>query len=202
MNDDRLFDHQERRYYHEIETRDKLAARHQLSLGLLLVLGGMMSFMVQHLRSSSFSVGLVVFWILMALCLLFGVGAAWYFKKSWFGHEYLLLNTPSDTEAYRDTLRKTYEGFEDQGALVERYFRKYIYDTYVVCASHNIRVNDLRSHYLDRSNRFIIFSFLFAFIALAPFFLGGVNRDSDTQIIRLERGTNRVELIITHAEKE
>jgi len=158
--------------------------------------------MVQHLRSGPWSVWLVVFWILMVLCLLSGVVAAWYFKKSWFGHEYLLLNTPSDTEAYRDTLRKTYERFDDQDALVARYFRKYIYDTYVLCASHNIRVNDLRSHYLDRSNRFIIFSFLFAFIALAPFFLGGIKRDSDTGAIRLERGTDRVELIFTDADKE
>jgi hypothetical protein len=87
MNDEWLFDHQEKRYYHEIETRDRLTGRQQLSLGLLLVLAGLISFMARDLAAAPSSVWAVICWILLGLsigCLIVG---GYYFKRSWFGHE-------------------------------------------------------------------------------------------------------------------
>ena len=171
MNQDQLFLLYEKLYFQELDRREKLSARLNLPLAVLVAVIGFLSFMLNNAPRDIETIGHLIFWVgFVAACAATVVGA-WFFKASWFGHTDKLLPTANETENYRQTLIKLYEKYEEKDALVEAALKTYLYDYYMKFSSENTTNNDARAYHLYLATYAITVAVLLAFIAFIPYFL-------------------------------
>lgn len=171
MNQDQLFQFYEKLYFQELDRREKLSARLNLPLAILVAVIGFLSFMLNNAPRDIQAPGHLIFWIgFIASCTATGFGA-WYFKASWFGHTDKLLPTANATEDYRNTLVELYKEYDEKDALVETALKAYLYDYYMKFSSVNTTNNDARAYHLYQATYAITISVLLAFFAFIPYFI-------------------------------
>lgn len=170
MNQEQLFSLYEKLYFQELERREKLSARLNIPLAILVAVIGFLSFMLHSAPTGFFGWASLVFWMLfVSACCATGVGA-WFFKASWFGHTDKLLPTANDTEAYRFQLIELYKDFDGKEHLVEGALKQYLYDYYKQFSSENTVNNDARAYHLYQATYAITVAVLLAFCAFIPYF--------------------------------
>lgn len=168
----------EKLYFHEIDSRDKIQGRLQLSLTLLLAVGGAVVFLFQNFDYQSgawtplrwtfaffFSVGAVLL-----------VGAMVFFVKAFYNSTYYFLPDSRQTADYKELLEKTYGEFDAREQLVSEAMDQYVVGSYIEYAAFNTRTNDRRSAYLCLCNGSVVGSavlFIFAFLA---FYFGDLDK--------------------------
>ena len=171
MNEDQLFQFYEKLYFQELDRREKLSARLNVPLAVLVAAIGFLSFMLNNAPSNLDSPAKIAFWCLfISSCLTLAIGS-WFFKSSWFGHTDKLLPTANETETYRETLIDLYKEYDEKDSLVEGALKKYLYDYYKQFSSENTINNDARAYHLYRATSAITVAVLLAFVAFIPYFL-------------------------------
>ena len=170
MNQDQLFLFYEKLYFQELDRREKLSARLNVPLAVMVATVGFLSFMLNNAPTELSSVAHCFFWALFLFACGASVAGAWFFKSSWFGHTDKLLPTANATEAYRQQLIDLYQNYEEEAQLVEDGLKKYLYDYYKEFSSVNTVNNDARSYNLYLATYAITVAVLFAFVTFIPYF--------------------------------
>ena len=168
----------ERLYFQEVESRDKLHARLQLPLTLVLALIGAVAFLFQNFdyQLSSWTaqrVAFLFFFISGSAILLFALIR---FVNALYNNEYYFLPDSKKTAEYRALLEKTYEEFEDRETLVLDALDKYKTDYYIEYAAFNTQTNDRRSAYIHQCNGAIIGATVLFIAAYLAFYFGDLDR--------------------------
>lgn len=176
MDPDKALLFYEKLYFHELENREKLSARLQLSLGLLTLLAGVFAYMATRYNAKAVVAFGVddAFFLLTALALILLGTGAWFFVKAFWGHDYHCLPTATTIEDYRKTLGITYRDFADGDALASDHYRDFLIKYFAECASSNAGVNGARADFLHRSNGCILVAIPFAVLAAMTFIFGGL----------------------------
>jgi len=186
MKSEDLFKLYEKQYYHEIEVRDKLNARLQIPLAVLVATIGFLGFMLQNKSPDVSGFGVALFWVAYGVSLVGVVFSVVFFRKSWFGHTDKLLPTAIETENYRQQLIDLYEPYESKDELVEEGLKKYLFNYYVEFSSQNTINNDSRSYNLYKMTVSLTTSAIFAFIAFVPYHFNGLDKDNHSKPIKVE----------------
>jgi len=170
MNQEQLFAFYEKLYFQELERREKLSARLNVPLAILVAVIGFLSFMLNGAPISVSEWSSFLFWaFFVSACGSTAVGA-WFFKASWFGHTDKLLPTANETEAYRAKLIDLYKDFDEKEQWVEESLKQYLYDYYKQFSSENTVNNDARAYRLYCATYAITVAVLLAFSAFVPYF--------------------------------
>jgi hypothetical protein len=170
MNQEQLFTFYEKLYFQEMERREKLSARLNVPLAILVAVVGFLSFMLNGATVGISGWPSILFWTLfLSACGATAVGA-WFFKASWFGHTDKLLPTANETENYREKLNNLYKDFDEKEQWVEESLKQYLYDYYRNFSSENTVNNDTRSYSLYCATYAITTAVLLAFSAFVPYF--------------------------------
>lgn len=174
MNEDDLFKLYERLYFHELERRERLSARLNVPLAVLVAVIGFLAFMLQSAPRDFNSWLALAFWLLFCSAAISCAAGMWFFRRAWFGHTDKLLPTANETETYRQELIKLYEPYDSGPKLVEAAMKRYLYDYYMRFSSENTINNDARSYNLYRATSSITVAVLLAFVAFIPFYANRV----------------------------
>jgi hypothetical protein len=170
MNQEQLFAFYEKLYFQELERREKLSARLNVPLAILVAVIGFLSFMLNGAPISISGWSSFLFWaFFVSACGATAIGA-WFFKASWFGHTDKLLPTANETEAYRAQLIELYKDFDEKEQWVEESLKQYLYDYYKQFSSENTVNNDARAYHLYCATYAITVAVLLAFSAFVPYF--------------------------------
>ena len=180
----KLFTLYEKLYFQELDRREKLSARLNLPLAVLVAVIGFLSFMLGRAPRDIHTFVHLFFWVcFLGACIASAVGA-WFFRAAWFGHSDKLLPTADATEEYRKELIRFYAEFEEKDALVDAGLMRYLYDYYRKFSSVNTTNNDARSYHLYQATYAITVAALLAFVAFVPYFLTNNGEShSDTHTI-------------------
>lgn len=178
MDDKKRFELYEKLYFHEVESKDKVVARLQIPLALVLSITSIYAFFIKGINFHNFEFWNVAFFCTFALSLLLFLASVWHFIKALYGHSYEFIPSALETEAYRDTLIEAYKNYSDSEKLVERHFNDYIFRYYNECSSFNTAVNDQRSYYLHMCNTYLISTALPLAVAFLIFSLTGIDINS------------------------
>lgn len=170
MNQEQLFSLYEKLYFQELERREKLSARLNVPLAILVAVVGLLSFMLNNAPVGVSAWPSIFFWVFFLSASIATVLGAWFFKSSWFGHTDKLLPTANETEAYRCQLIDLYKDFGEKEQLVEDAMKKYLYDYYKQFSSENTVNNDARAYHLYQATYAITVAVLLAFLAFIPYF--------------------------------
>jgi sterol desaturase/sphingolipid hydroxylase (fatty acid hydroxylase superfamily) len=170
MNQEQLFSLYEKLYFQELERREKLSARLNVPLAILVAVLGLLSFMLNNAPVGVSAWPSIFFWVFFLSASVATALGAWFFKSSWFGHTDKLLPTANETEDYRSQLIDLYKDFGEKEQLVEDALKKYLYDYYKQFSSENTVNNDARSYHLYQATYAITVAVLLAFLAFIPYF--------------------------------
>lgn len=186
MTEPELKQFYEKLYFLEIEARDKIHARLQLPLTLLLAIAGVVVFLFQNYQPGQWNsqrVTFVFFFCAGAVLLTIAVVS---FVKALWNHDYYFLPAPNKTAEYKTLLEATYEGYEDQTQLVSNAIDKYLTDYYIEYTTFNTQVNDRRSAYLHICNGAIIGTAVLFICAYLAFYFGDLDKSkmrSPTEVL-------------------
>ena len=181
-----IFKLYEKLYFHEIEMREKLSARLQIPLALILSLTGLLAFMLQNFErslSNMASIFFVVFLVLSAFAL---AASVYYFVRSWFGHTYSFLPSAQDTENYRQELYKTYDPYEDGKATADGHFDEFLCLYMIRLSSINTQCNDKRSIYLHKTNASLIIVASLALVSFLIFYFGDLDKGRQSKPLEVK----------------
>jgi hypothetical protein len=189
----------EKLYFQEIDARDKIQGRLQLSLTLLLALGGVVAFLMQNFdyQTGQWTPirGAFVFFVCTGAVAL--VVATVYFVKAFWNNTYYFLPDSAQTAEYKRVLDETYAQYEDRERLVARAMDDYVFGYYVEYAAFNTRANDRRSAYVHLCNGGTISAAFFFALAFLAFYFGELDKGRIRQPTEISI-TKPVDVRVTH----
>ncbi|PTO74856.1 hypothetical protein [Vibrio splendidus] len=172
MNKDGLFSFYERIYFHEMETREKLFTRIQISFALFFTGYSIASYMVRMLdftSHKSVATAFVVLTIVSGLISLVGVR---HLVIAFWGSVYKGMSSPAETDKYRQDVQEYASSIveynnqypDNKQPLVDLddMVSQFVFEQLRDCASHNTKVNDSRFAHVHNSIRWLL-------VAIIPF---------------------------------
>lgn len=175
----------ERLHFHELETREQISSRLQVSLGLVATLAGALSFLVGGVDRNGTGVGFIVFWILLSVSGLSLLYAAYQLKLVFWGNTYKEMPSGQAVKKhevdlfshyFEDPLPSEVASASDREKAAKEFcaadFKDFIIEKYTNCATHNAQINMDRADQLHEANRGILVCAGLAFIAFIVFTFG------------------------------
>ena len=176
------FEHYKDSYHKENERTKGHMESLSLPLGIITVLGTIITYYLSNFDYQYDHRLKVVFLIIISLGGLFLLVAIAYlwsaFHITWVKHDWAYYYLPplDIQEQYYNGLVSFYAAPEfesqDRKSLVNKEFCKYLEDTYITDAANNIRINDKTAEYIYKGKRYIFLSMACLMFTLAPF---GIN---------------------------
>jgi len=168
----------EKLYFHEIDARDRIQGRLQLSLTLLLAVIGAVVFLFQNFDYQAgawtplrwtfaffFCVGTVLLVVAMA-----------FFVKAFYNNAYYFLPDSKQTAEYKELLEQTYADFAERDELVSEAMDRYVTGYYIEYAAFNTRANDRRSAYVHLCNGAVVGAGVLFIGAFLAFYFGDLDK--------------------------
>jgi hypothetical protein len=168
----------EKLYFLELEARDKIHTRLQLSLTLLLAVGGAVVFLFQNFdyQTGTWTPLRVTFMLFFCGGIVILVIAAGLFVKAFYNPAYRFLPDSAETARYKARLEDIYKEYDERGQLVSDALDKYVTDYYIEYGAFNTRVNDRRATYLHSCNGAIIAAATILMLAYLAFYFGDLDK--------------------------
>ncbi|MBC6987075.1 hypothetical protein [Alteromonas sp. BZK5] len=155
----------EKMYLFEIERREKINARLNLPMAVIVAIFGLLSYVFNFDTNSFTTCENFVFYILLLFASISLFVACYHFKNCWSGLVDQYMPTAEDIEDYYQSLESTYAGFDEKEDLVKSYFNKFLLQSYTEYGSFNAKNNDYRSEQLYFTVRALSVSLFLALIA-------------------------------------
>jgi hypothetical protein len=180
-------------HFHELESRERVSGRLQVSLGLVVALAGAISFLVGQIDYGTNGIAFKLFLAVLigsTGCLLW---ASWHLKCVFWGNTYKEATYGDEIRAHEVKLHEYYHSDKAQHLLktgpcstadeaFTNHFQGFLVDRFAKSAGHNGRVNDERSKHLHRANRAILFTAAAAFVAFIIFTFGNYRSTAPTEV--------------------
>lgn len=177
MKPEQVFELYEKLYFHEVDAREKIAARLQIPLAILLSITSVFAIFLKGTDFTNYSGWNITFFVIVSISLLFHLTSAYHFIRSFYGHTYAFIPSAVESETYRQTLISTYSKFPNCDALVEKYFTKYLFKYYSECATQNTLANDKRSDFLHKCNTYFVINLIPLILAFIIFTFAGLDKN-------------------------
>lgn len=167
MNENELFLHFEKLYFHELNRKEQIFSRLNISLAVIIAIAGFYSVIIGGDRAS-LSLGTKIWFLsilglsLMLLC----IGAA-FFIDALLGRIDENIPTPNTIEKYRLDLLSHYSSSTDRDQIIASQIKKMYYEYYMNCATICTINNDRKTSSLYYCNVLLIASAAFAITAYA-----------------------------------
>ena len=175
MDQDKLLAFHEKQYFHELDCREKLTARLQLTLAMLTAIIAALAYIIVRttFQSNPSPFASALFLVSMVSSVVLVGAAAIFFVRAVWGHQYECLPVATEIEKYRDLLVQTYKDYENGAGLSSDYYQKFLIRYFSECASSNAAVNRDRYDLLHDSMSNIVYSLPTLVVACLTFKAGG-----------------------------
>ncbi|MFZ6049797.1 hypothetical protein ACFW0H_27190 [Pseudomonas sp. CR3202] len=167
MNQQELFAHYEKIYFHEQQRKEQIFSRLNIPLAVMVAVVGFYAVVVST-DYKKLELGLTIwFWTVLAVSICFLFLGAYFFTDALLGKMDRAIVTPNDLEDWRQQLLAYYAADVDCDSIVTAEIRRKLYLDYMDCASISTINNDRKSSSLYFCNMAVIISTTFAAIAYA-----------------------------------
>ncbi len=170
------FELHEKRYFHELDAREKIEARLRTPLAMFAIVFGLLAYIANEVPFSRPSDVSIFFWVPYTLGGILFMSSLCCFFRAIYGYHYLLLPTPDTLEQYFNEIVEEYcktdRGKARQWAAEA--FKEYLFDSYVSYSSQNTKNNDSKSLNLNRCIGTLISSFVLSCLSYIPYMSNGL----------------------------
>lgn len=180
-SDDEEYKLYEKIYLAEGERKEKLMARLNLPLAIIVALLSFLSYLLSKAPDVDTNGG-VIFWISYLMAGIFLLVAMTHFALAWRARlEDLIIPTAEQLENHRKTLLKYYDENREQA---NSFFMQIMMDYYIMGATRNALNNDARSSQLDQFSKYVIYAVVVSLVAFVPAYLS--SKAQEAQNVRAE----------------
>jgi hypothetical protein len=162
----------EKLYFHELDRREKIAARLSTPLGALIGSIGVFAFLLNSNPKFSSQISGSLFWIVLTAGLFALVGGAWHFRTAWLAHDERHVATAAKIDNYLEKLEEHYKGQPNSAQRVQEDFSQFLLDTFRRSATTNAENNDERSEALHKAGSWLTIAVSLALLSTIPYYLG------------------------------
>ena len=175
MDDDKALLFYEKLYFHELDSREKLTARLQLSLAILTALVAAFAYVLSRttFQNQPGPFATAVFLVSLASSAVLLCAAAIFFVKALWGHSYECLPLANKIEEYRVLLAETYKDYSNGDRLSADYQKKFLVRYFAECASLNASVNERRYQLIHDCLSYTVYALPALVLLGLAFQLGG-----------------------------
>jgi len=174
-SDDEEYKIYEKIYNTESERKEKLMARLNLPLTIIVALLSFLSYLLSKAPSRETTEG-VFFWISYIMAVVYLLVAMAHFSKAWRVRNEDLIIPPADKlETYRKTLVDYHDGDREKANSL---FMQTMMEYHIMGATRNALNNDSRSIQLDLFSKYVIYAVIVSIIAFTPTYLSSKNQDN------------------------
>jgi hypothetical protein len=164
-SDDEEYKLYEKIYLAEAERKEKLMARLNLPLAMIVAVLSFLSYLLSKAPPVEVTAG-VYFWISYLMAVVFVLVAMAHFSQGWRVRlDDLAIPTADELESHRRSLIDYYDG-----DIVEAngWFMQIMMDYYIMGATRNAKNNDRRSSQLDQCSKYVIYAVVASIISFVP----------------------------------
>lgn len=162
----------EKLYTQELERRDRIHARLNFPLAILLAFSGLASFIIQNIPPLE-GIYAYSFWCLFTIAMIATVISFIFLRRVLLNYSDCLVASPDKMEEYYIELEK-YNGKSGQfKKLTDKKFTQYLLNTFRDAGTQMGNSNDQRSENLYSATRAIIIAIAAVLFSLVPFYLAG-----------------------------
>lgn len=165
MRIEQRIEYYEKMYLFEIERREKINARLNIPMGVIVALLGFIFYLLNSKEPLATCFLAYLFYTFLIVAVISVIISCVHFKNCWSGLTDMFMPTVEDIESYHANLVRTYEGYDQQDTLIEQYFHDFLLDSYSKYATFNSKNNDYRSTQLYKAVRAITIALTFSFVA-------------------------------------
>ncbi|PSW74389.1 hypothetical protein C9J41_05815 [Photobacterium sp. GB-50] len=179
MDKQRLFDLYEKLYFHEMEVREKITSRVQITFALIATGYTILSYMLRMLDLTGNYIAIGVFGICTLVSFIISFGCLYYLVRAFWGNTYNGMPSPKDTDKYREDLIRhkyqisqynlDYPDHKQPEVNIDDRVSEHLYTNFRDCSAHNTMVNDRRSRQIHKAFKWLLFASIPMFIASITF---------------------------------
>lgn len=179
MDKQRLFELYEKLYFHEMEVREKITGRVQVTFALVATGYTILSYMLRMLDFTYNKLALGIFIVCTIITFIISIGCLFYLIRAFWGNTYNGMPSPKETDDYRKNLviyrhhiaqyNIDYPQNKQPEIIVDDYISEHLYNKFRDCSTHNTTVNDRRSRQVYESFKWLLFASAPMFIASVTF---------------------------------
>lgn len=207
-------------YFHEMDVKEKLVARTQISFVIVVTAFTVISYMVRMLDYTSNCFAVALFIVFVSISTLILIASLWFLIRSFSWRSYHGIPSPSKTDNYRIELIEhrdaliayNEENPDNQQDLydIDEVMESYLYENFKLCSTHNTEVNDGRSGYARDGFKWVLTALLPLAIASSIFIITDLDTSSprkellikDSNVAaQLEKFIEQVELLQLETSK-
>ncbi|WP_307944568.1 hypothetical protein [Pseudomonas mosselii] len=165
MNEQELFTHYERIYFHELQRKEQIFSRLNIPLAIIVAIAGFYAVILGG-DYKKLDLGWTIwFWLTFAISLISLCMGARYFIEALLGKMDKALATPNDLEIWRQHLAEYYADESEADKIVQTTLKQKLYADYMDCASIITINNERKSSNLYFCNVWLIASAVFSVVS-------------------------------------
>lgn len=214
--EDQVLSFYEKVHYQELEDKDKLLTRIQISSALLITNGSAFIYMLRNLDFNSDDAFIHYFILFAAVNFVVIAVAAYFLMQAFSSSEYKSMPTLEVIDEYLSQLKNYSKQVEDYNAVastpidkvcVSDGFTEYLKKTYIECATFNSIANKRRSAFSYNGMIVSLSAFVPLFICSSLFIADDMDASSsrkptDISAKNIERSLNKIYESIEHGNKD
>lgn len=179
MNKERLFELYEKLYFHEMEVRERITGRVQITFALVATGYTILSYMLRMLDCTVIRSAIMTFTISTGLTFVLSFVCLYFLVRAFWGNTYKGMPSPIKTDEYREKLIAHKKEIEEYNASyqsnkqpeidVDALVSAHLYQKFRDCSTHNTEINDRRSQQIHKAFKWLLFSSIPMFVSSITF---------------------------------
>ncbi|EAR62799.1 hypothetical protein [Neptuniibacter caesariensis] len=175
-------------YFHELDVREKVTNRLQLTFAFHATVLTIIAYMMKTLDTEASSNLVLVFYGAMILTVAILARSIFFTVQAFWGNTYTAVASPNKIESFRKSALEHEEkikkynselGDKDRVAYsADDALSDYLYDEYAKCTSHNIEVNFNRGVWLHKAIKYLLITAVPLVIGSGVFVVGDMDGSS------------------------
>ena len=162
MNQQQLYTHYEKIYFHELQRKEQVFSRLNIPLAVMVAIVGFYAILISS-EYRILALGMKIwFWVILSISIAFLVAGSCYFVDALLGKMDKAIATPNDIEKWRQELIIYYKDETDCTSFVSEDISRQLYIDYMDCSSILTINNDRKSSSLYYCNMLLISATVFA----------------------------------------
>ena len=169
-------------YYKEFEVEEKLEKSASTSIIILVIVGGIISFLFNGIKNTNHNTCYYIFVVLFSLGGLSFLVSIYFSIRSIFNYLYMYLPTTYDLKNYYEELINYYSGDVDGDIKAKNEYEEYIISQYIHNQRINFQNNSKKSKYIHLTKKALVISVALMFLSAIPYFLENINQTSSQKV--------------------
>ncbi|WLH44303.1 hypothetical protein [Pseudomonas beijingensis] len=162
----------EKVFFQELDRKEKLYARLNMPLAMLVAITTFLSYMLNKAPTTEDGTSSIFFWIFyLGTCVMLLLGAL-YFRAAWTLRDSDRgLPTLIDLETHRRSFSDDFEKYWDTPEEAEKHFKSLVINYYIEGATVNTENNDKRGVYLRSLANYVTAALFLSILSFLPFYV-------------------------------